>query len=58
VGDVADTVFENDFYVFDIGDLLRTVALGLEPNAQGKLLLEFVPVSDYATMTAIEAIPQ
>ncbi len=27
---------------------------GLEPNAQGKLLLEFVPVSGYATVTAIE----
>jgi hypothetical protein len=31
---------------------------GLEPNAQGKLLLEFVPLSDYATVTAIEVIPQ
>jgi len=31
---------------------------GLEPNAQGKLLLEFVPVSGYATITAIEAVPE
>jgi hypothetical protein len=37
--------------------LVRKVS-GLEPNAQGKLLLEFVPVSDYATVTAIEVIPQ
>jgi hypothetical protein len=31
---------------------------GLEPNAQGKLLLEFVPVAHYATVTAIEIIPE
>jgi hypothetical protein len=31
---------------------------GLEPNAQGKLLLEFVPVTGYATVTAIEVIPE
>ena len=31
---------------------------GLEPNAQGKLLLEFVPVTHYATVTAIEIIPE
>jgi hypothetical protein len=30
---------------------------GLEPNAQGKLLLEFVPVRNYATVTAIEVVP-
>lgn len=29
---------------------------GLEPNAQGKLLLEFVPVTGYATVTAIEVM--
>ncbi len=29
---------------------------GLEPNAQGKLLLEFVPVAQYATVTAIEVV--
>jgi len=37
--------------------LVRKVT-GLEPNAQGKLLLEFVPVSGYATVTAIEVMPQ
>ena len=37
--------------------LLRTIA-GLEPNAQGKLLLEFEPVKGYATLTAIEVLPQ
>jgi malectin (di-glucose binding ER protein) len=31
---------------------------GLEPNAQGKLLLEFVPIENYATVSAIEVIPQ
>ena len=31
---------------------------GLEPNAQGKLLLEFVPVTRYATVSAIEAVPE
>jgi hypothetical protein len=30
---------------------------GLEPNAQGKLLLEFVPTQGYATVSAIEIIP-
>lgn len=31
---------------------------GLEPNAQRKLLLSFVPVDGYATVTGIEVIPQ
>ncbi|HZW95936.1 MAG TPA: malectin domain-containing carbohydrate-binding protein [Candidatus Eremiobacteraceae bacterium] len=31
---------------------------GLESNAQGKLLLEFVPVTRYATVTAIEVVPE
>lgn len=31
---------------------------GLEPNAQGKILLEFVPVNRYATVTAIEVVPE
>ena len=37
--------------------LIRKIR-GLEPNAQGKLLLEFVPVTRYATLTAIEVIPE
>jgi hypothetical protein len=37
--------------------LVRQIA-GLEPDAQGKLLLEFVPVQYYATVTAIEVVPQ
>ncbi len=37
--------------------LIRKVS-GLEPNAQGKLLLEFVPVRNYATVTAIEIVPE
>ena len=31
---------------------------GLEPNAQGKLLLEFVPVTRYATVSAIEVVAE
>jgi hypothetical protein len=31
---------------------------GLEPNAQGKLILNFVPVEGYATVTGIEVLPQ
>jgi hypothetical protein len=31
---------------------------GLEPNAQGKLLLEFVPLNRYATISAIEVLPE
>jgi len=31
---------------------------GLEPNAQGKLLLEFVPVTRYATVSAIEVMQE
>jgi hypothetical protein len=37
--------------------LVRKIT-GLEPDAQGKLLLEFVPVHSYATVTAIEVLPQ
>ena len=31
---------------------------GLEPNAQGKLVLSFVPVEGYASVTGIEVMPQ
>ena len=31
---------------------------GLEPNAQGKLLLEFVPVTGYATVSAVEVVAE
>ncbi|MGD0858502.1 MAG: malectin domain-containing carbohydrate-binding protein [Terracidiphilus sp.] len=31
---------------------------GLEPNAQGKLILNFVPVEGYATVTGIEVLPE
>jgi Malectin domain len=37
--------------------VVRTVS-GLEPNAQGKLLLSFVPVKGYASITGIEVLPQ
>jgi hypothetical protein len=31
---------------------------GLEPNAQGKLLVSFEPVKGYATVVGIEVLPQ
>ena len=31
---------------------------GLEPNAQGKLQMEFVPVTRYATVSAIEVVAE
>jgi hypothetical protein len=37
--------------------LVKKIA-GLEPDAQGKLLLEFIPSHYYATVSAIEVIPQ
>jgi len=39
-------------------DVVIRKATALEPNAQGKLLLTFVPVDGYATVTGIEVIPQ
>jgi hypothetical protein len=33
---------------------VRKTFHGLKPNAQGKLVLSFVPVVDYATVRAIE----
>jgi len=39
-------------------DVVIRKASGLEPNAQGKLLLSFVPVEGYATVTGIEVLPQ
>ncbi len=31
---------------------------GLEPNAQNKLVFDFVPIKDYATVSAIEVLPE
>ncbi len=39
-------------------DVVKRRFTGLEPNAQGKLLLSFVPVDGYATVTGIEVIPE
>jgi hypothetical protein len=39
-------------------DVVKRKFAGLEPNAQGKLLLSFVPVEGYATVTGIEVLPQ
>lgn len=39
-------------------DVVVRRVMGLEPNAQGKLLLSFVPVRGYATVTGIEVLPQ
>jgi len=40
------------------GDVVIRKTVGLEANAQGKLLLSFVPVEGYATVTGIEVVPQ
>jgi hypothetical protein len=39
-------------------DVVIRKATDLQPNAQGKLLLNFVPVEGYATVTGIEVLPQ
>jgi hypothetical protein len=39
-------------------DVVLRKFTNLEPNAQGKLLLNFVPVEGYATVTGIEVLPQ
>ncbi len=39
-------------------DVLSRRITGLEPNAQGKLLLSFVPVEGYASVTGIEVLSQ
>jgi hypothetical protein len=39
-------------------DIVLRKFTNLEPNAQGKLLLNFVPVEGYATVTGIEVLPQ
>jgi Malectin domain len=54
------TIVSNLNIVDEAGEnrpLVRKVK-GLEPNAQGKLLLEFVPVAQYATVTAIEVVAE
>lgn len=38
-------------------DVVVRRSTGLQPNAQGKLLLSFVPVDGYATVTGIEVVP-
>lgn len=40
------------------GDVVIRRFMGMEPNAQGKLLLSFIPVEGYATVTGIEVLPQ
>ncbi len=37
-------------------DVVIRKIVGLEPNAQGKLLLDFVPVDGYATVSGIEVV--
>lgn len=54
------TVIDGLDIVKQVGEnrpLVRKIK-GLEPNAQGKLLLEFVPVTRYATVTAIEVVAE
>lgn len=72
--DVAHPPVEHRFSVFCGGrelvknfDLARAARPGqaqvlrfehLEPNAQGKLLLQFVPVAGYASVSGLEVIPE
>jgi hypothetical protein len=39
-------------------DVVVKRATGLEPNAQGKLMLSFVPVKGYASVTGIEVVEE
>ena len=39
-------------------DIVIRKFAGLEPNAQGKLVLSFVPVDGYASVAGIEVLPQ
>lgn len=41
-----------------ISDVVVRTLQGIEPNAQGKLLLSFVPVKGYATISGIEVLPE
>jgi hypothetical protein len=52
-------------HAFDIGKsaggsliALQRTFHGLKPNAQGKLLLSFVPIRDYATLAALEVVDE
>ncbi|HEV2468438.1 MAG TPA: malectin domain-containing carbohydrate-binding protein [Candidatus Sulfotelmatobacter sp.] len=54
------TVLANLNILDEVGEnhpLVRKIK-GLDPNAQGKLLLEFVPVTRYATVSAIEVVAE
>jgi hypothetical protein len=54
------TILSNLDILRQVGEnhpLVRKIK-GLEPNAQGKLLLEFVPVTRYATVSAIEVLQE
>jgi hypothetical protein len=57
-----DTVLEKDFDVIkEAGGpnvALERTFHGLKPNAQGKLVLSFVPVRDYATVRSIEVVSE
>jgi hypothetical protein len=40
------------------GDIVIRRFTGIEPNAQGKIMLDFVPVAGHATVSAIEVLPE
>ena len=56
-GQVLLAAFDLAKEAHDSDVVIRRYA-GLEPNAQGKLNLSFVPVKGYATVTGIEVLPQ
>jgi len=54
------TIIDGLDIVKEVGEnrpLVRKIK-GLTPNAQGKVLLEFVPVTRYATVTALEVVAE
>lgn len=56
-----DKVILRDFDIQDevgANHPLTKKIMGLEANAQNKLVFEFVPVKDYATVSAIEVLPE
>lgn len=54
------TLLENFDLVKETGKTDVTVRRfgGIEPNAQGKVALSFVPISGYATVSGIEVLPE
>jgi hypothetical protein len=57
-GERQFNVFANGIALLRNFDVTEEAGDGLEPNAQGKIVLEFVPVRNYAQVNAIEVTQQ